>query len=149
MPDKQKPGNRMPWLVPNLTVKDIKLSSEFYAKAFNFIAKGTSQGEADIAWHAELRYKDQVIIISKEGIPGKTTLTPKNTGFPSSMNLYFYCDNVDTVFQQAILAGAEVKNAPMDTQWGDRIAIVSDFDGYYWVIASVNAGIGGESHDPR
>ncbi len=136
MSKEPRPLNRMPWLVPNLTVKDIASAAEFYAKAFNFYCKGTSLGNDNIPWHAELQYKDQIIILSKEGIPGKTTLTPKNNGTPSSMNLYFYCDNADTIFHQSILAGAEVRNPPADTQWGDRIAIVSDLDGYYWVIAT-------------
>jgi uncharacterized glyoxalase superfamily protein PhnB len=131
-----RPLNRMPWLVPSLTVKDITGASEFYAKAFSFISKGNSLGEDNTPWHAELQYKDQIIILSKEGIPGKTNLSPKKTGMASSMNLYFYCEDVDTIFHQAILAGAEVRNPPVDTQWGDRIAIVSDLDGYYWVIAT-------------
>jgi uncharacterized glyoxalase superfamily protein PhnB len=136
MESEARPLNRMPWLVPNLTVKDISVACNFYAKAFNFVTKGASEGHDGSPWHAELQYKDHVIILSKEGIPGKTTSTPLTNGLPSSMNLYFYCDDVDKIFHQAILAGAEVKAQPMDTQWGDRIAIVSDPDGYYWVIAT-------------
>jgi uncharacterized glyoxalase superfamily protein PhnB len=134
--EKDRPLNRMPWLVPNLTVKDVTIAAEFYAKAFNFIPKGFSNGNDGTEWHGELQYKDQVIILSKEGIPGKTTSTPIQNGCPSSMNLYFYCDDVDTIFHQALVAGAIVKSPPTDTQWGDRIAIVSDQDGYFWVIAT-------------
>ena len=101
------PINRMPWLVPNITVRDVTTASEFYAKAFNFSIKGSTLGEDQTSWHAELRYKDQVIILSKEGTPGKTTASPLTNGTPSSMNLYFYCDDVDVVFHQAVLAGAE------------------------------------------
>lgn len=136
MSQEARPLNRMPWLVPNITVQDVTKAAEFYAKAFSFTQKGATRGEDNSDWHSELQYKDQIIVISKEGIPGKTTYSPKTNGAPSSMNLYFYCDNVDAIFHQAIAAGALVKNAPIDTQWGDRIAIVEDLDGYFWVIAS-------------
>lgn len=130
------PINRMPWLVPNITVRDIAAACEFYSKAFSFVVKGTSEGDDNTAWHAELRYKDQVIVLSKEGIPGKTTASPYTNGLPSPMNLYFYCDDVDKIFHQAVIAGAKVRSQPMDSQWGDRIAIVSDLDDYFWVIAT-------------
>lgn len=136
MSQEPRPLNRMPWLVPNLTVKDVTAASEFYAKAFSFYPKGSSLGEDNTAWHAELQYKDQIIILSKEGIPGKNALSPNSNGSASSMNLYFYCDDVDAIFHQAILAGATVRTQPVDMQWGDRIAVVSDLDGYYWVIAT-------------
>ncbi|MBA2654127.1 MAG: VOC family protein [Gammaproteobacteria bacterium] len=138
MTEEPRPLNRMPWLVPNLTVKDVGAAANFYSKAFSFFIKGTTSGEDDSDWHAELQYKDQIIILSKEGIPGKTTSTPNNIGLPSSMNLYFYCEDVDKIFHQALLAGAQVKTQPIDTQWGDRIAVVSDLDGYYWVIATAH-----------
>lgn len=131
-----RPLNRMPWLVPNITVEDVVTSSEFYNKAFNFMIKGNTASEGSTPHHAELQYKDQIIVISRQDIPGKTTSTPKHNGIPSSMNLYFYCEDVDAIFHQAIQAGAEAKTPPQDTQWGDRIAIVSDMDGYYWVIAT-------------
>lgn len=136
MSEEPRPLNRMPWLVPNLTVKDVAAASNFYAKAFNFYTKGMTKGDDDTEWHAELQYKDQLIILSKDTIPGKTTSTPQKNGVPSPMNLYFYCDDVDKIFHQAIIAGAEVRSQPADTQWGDRIAIVSDLDGYFWVIAT-------------
>jgi|688.fasta_scaffold1196156_1 uncharacterized glyoxalase superfamily protein PhnB len=138
MSTEARPLNRMPWLVPNITVKDIAIACEFYQKAFDFIVKGSSKGEDESHWHAEIQYKDQIIILSKEGIPGKTTATPHSNGLPSSMNLYFYCENVDRIFHQAIAAGGEVKAQPMDTEWGDRIAIIADPDGYYWVIATAS-----------
>jgi uncharacterized glyoxalase superfamily protein PhnB len=136
MSQETRPLNRMPWLVPNLTVKDVVTAANFYAKAFSFTSKGFSKGNDNTEWHAELQYKDHVIVISKEGIPGKTTSTPFSNGCPSSMNLYFYCDDVDAIFHQAVLAGATVRTQPVDTEWGDRIAIVSDHDGYFWVIAT-------------
>lgn len=132
----QRPKNKMPWLVPNLTVKDVDAACNFYVNALGFRKKGSTEGNDQTTWHAELLYQDHVIILSKEAIPGKMSKTPNNLGSASPMNLYLYCDDVDETFKRAVTHGAIIRTEPANTPWNDRIAIVADPDGYYWVIAT-------------
>lgn len=131
-----RPVNLMPWIVPQLTVKDVDRASQFYVRAFGFTHKGTTPGQDGTSWYAELQYKDQVIILTKESIPGKISKSPQTLQNASPMNLYMYCDDVDSIFKQAVGLGAQSVAEPNDMQWGDRVGIVSDIDGYFWVIAT-------------
>jgi uncharacterized glyoxalase superfamily protein PhnB len=49
--------------------------------------------------------------------------------------LYTYVDNVDEALVRARNAGAGVEDAE-DKPWGDRVAVVTDPDGYRWVLAT-------------
>jgi uncharacterized glyoxalase superfamily protein PhnB len=49
--------------------------------------------------------------------------------------LYTYVDDVDRVLGQAREAGAGVNDAE-DKPWGDRVASVTDPDGYRWILAT-------------
>ena len=49
--------------------------------------------------------------------------------------LYTYVEDVDRALAGAREAGAGVGD-PEDTAWGDRAAVVTDPDGYRWVLAT-------------
>jgi uncharacterized glyoxalase superfamily protein PhnB len=53
--------------------------------------------------------------------------------------LYVYVDDADAVFERARRAGAEVVEAPLDTPYGDRRAMVRDPFGNVFQIAHVIA----------
>jgi len=125
-----------PWVSPYIIVKDVDAATDFYIKAFNFSKKELAPGDDGKSIHAELRYKDQVIMLGKEGAYGGTTCSPATTQVESPMNLYIYCENVDQFHQHAIKAGAESLSAPEDTFWGDRMCRVKCPDGYVWAFAT-------------
>jgi uncharacterized glyoxalase superfamily protein PhnB len=49
--------------------------------------------------------------------------------------LYVYVDNADAVYERALLAGAVTLEAPLDTPYGDRRAMVRDPFGNVFQIA--------------
>ena len=49
--------------------------------------------------------------------------------------LYVYVDDADATFERAVAAGAEVIEAPLDTPYGDRRAMVRDPSGNVLQIA--------------
>lgn len=51
--------------------------------------------------------------------------------------LYVYVPDADATFEQARRAGVEVIEAPLDTPYGDRRAMVRDRWGNVWQIAHV------------
>ena len=54
----------------------------------------------------------------------------------TSVTLHLYVDDVDTVFQAAVDAGAEVVMPLEDCFWGDRYGILKDPFGHRWSVAT-------------
>jgi PhnB protein len=52
------------------------------------------------------------------------------------VGLYLYVQDVDSVFDQAVQAGAKPNMKPADMFWGDRYAQVTDPWGHIWSIAT-------------
>ena len=50
--------------------------------------------------------------------------------------LYVYVDDADVVYRRALDAGARSLEAPLDTPYGDRRAMVADRWGNTWQIAT-------------
>lgn len=135
MSDKSpKPAN-FPWLSPYLIVQNVQQSREFYKKAFGFKDRkgGVNDGAED---HAEMQYKDQVIMIGREGAFGKETMSPKTSRQPQAMSLYMYCENVDEFYAHALENGALSRMVPDTTFWGDRMCSVEDINGFSWAFAT-------------
>jgi len=128
---------QFPWLSPYLTVKDVEKSADFYTKAFDFKVKEVSKDENGTPMHAEMLYKDQLLMFGPEGNWGNfETKTPLTSGINSPINLYIYCEDVDKFYQHAINAGAEGFSAPEDMFWGDRMCRLKCPNGYVWAFAT-------------
>jgi uncharacterized glyoxalase superfamily protein PhnB len=139
-------GNKMTWrpmncsqCIPSLVVKDAKKAIEFYTKAFGFkLHEDTSTDEKGDIQHAMLQLGECTIMLSPEGAYDMPHKTPSTSGIPSPLALYIYVPNVDTLYKQAIAAGARSLEAPMDSFWGDRFCKISDLEGYEWMFATHN-----------
>jgi lactoylglutathione lyase len=59
----------------------------------------------------------------------------KTTATSGASALYTYVDDVDAAIGRARQAGAAVDEAE-DKPWGDRVAAVTDPDGYRWMLAT-------------
>ena len=55
---------------------------------------------------------------------------------PMPMMLHLYVEEVDTVFEAALAAGAEVVREPENMFYGDRSGGVRDFSGNQWWLAT-------------
>jgi PhnB protein len=73
---------------------------------------------------AEVRIGDSLVMVSPAG---------KRELFPAY--LYVYVADADRVYQRAIDAGAVSIEAPFDTPYGDRRAMVRDLSGNVFQIA--------------
>lgn len=51
--------------------------------------------------------------------------------------LHVYVDDADETYRRAVAAGAETLEAPLDTPYGDRRAMVKDRWGNVWQLAHV------------
>ncbi|MBP9764428.1 MAG: VOC family protein [Gammaproteobacteria bacterium] len=125
-----------PWISPYVIVSDVDKAVSFYEKAFGFEKIQVVAGEDNTSWHAELKYKDHLIMFGKGGAYGGKTKPPHESGIESPINLYLYCENVDDFYAHAIKTGAKSLSAPEDMFWQDRMCRVQDPDGYIWCFAT-------------
>ncbi len=125
------------WLTPYLTVEDPGASINFYEKAFGFNRGNVMEGKDGNIMHVEMGYQGTTIIMfAPENAWGSTMKTPAHSKVELPINLYVYCENVDSIANLARAAGAQVLMEPIDMFWGDRIAKILDPDGYLWTFAT-------------
>jgi PhnB protein len=106
-------------VTPRIIVSGAEKLVDFVRGVFG--ATGDYRPEAP----AELRIGDSIIMISDAGVRE-----------PMAACLYIYVENADEIWQRAVKAGAQSIEAPLDTLYGDRRAMVKDAWGNTWQIAT-------------
>lgn len=110
-----------------LAVANISASMDFLEQAFGFsrgVVLADTEGQTR---YAEMRHGSAVVVLVRKG----DGMTPTG-GAPA---LYTYVEDVDRAASKARQAGAGVEEAE-DKPWGDRVAVVTDPDGYRWMLAT-------------
>jgi uncharacterized glyoxalase superfamily protein PhnB len=125
----------MSWLSPYLTVKDADKALDFYQRAFGFEKKNTMPGPDGKTGHAEMTWKDIVIMFGPE-CPTSQSKAPVTSGIVPPVALFVYCEDVDALCTRASAAGAKVVMPPQDMFWGDRMCHLTDPDGHSWHFAT-------------
>ena len=110
-----------------LAVANVNASIEFLERAFGFSRGVVLAGTDGQPRYAEMRHGDSVVMLIPKG--DATAATGGEAG------LYTYVGDVDKALTKARAAGAGVSEAE-DRPWGDRVATVTDPDGYRWVLAT-------------
>jgi uncharacterized glyoxalase superfamily protein PhnB len=136
-----------PWLIPYLTVQDAGKALDFYKRAFGFRQKGEpfTDKEGQIR-HAELEWQDAWIMCGSEVGCDSPSRSPATSGTASPVNLYIYCEDVDTLFARATAAGAKGEIPPSDMFWGDRMCKLVDPDGHSWSFATHTGKVSAPCH---
>jgi PhnB protein len=81
----------------------------------------------------ELRFGDSTVMLADE-FPEMGIVSPQTLG-GTYMALHLMVDDVDTVWQRALDAGAEVFHPLQDSFWGERAGQVIDPFGHRWGLA--------------
>ena len=105
-------------VTPRMVVSDLAGEVEFLRAVFD------ASGDVHDGRPAEMRIGDSLVMVA----PGGTREL-----FPAF--LYVYVDDADEVYQRALAAGAVSIEAPRDTPYGDRRAMVRDPFGNTFQIA--------------
>lgn len=104
---------------------------DFYQRAFGAEEIGDRMtGPDGSVGHAEIRIGDSVVMLADEW-PDGPTQSPTTLG-GSTAALFIYTDDVDTLWEQAIAAGAEELFGLEDQFYGDRSGRVRDPFGHTW-----------------
>lgn len=105
-------------VIPRLVVADVAAQVDFLRRVLGAAADVAAGGPT------EVRIGDAVVLVSEAG---------ERPPFPAF--LYVYVDDCDTVWARAVEAGATTVEAPFDTPYGDRRAMVEDPFGNVFQLA--------------
>ena len=121
-------------ITPYLTVDDGKAAIEFYKRAFGATEVGTMAAPDGRIAHSSLQIGDSKIMLSDK-FPQSSCKTPKELG-GTTVAIFLFVEDVDSVVQDAVDAGATMTMEPADQFWGDRLGEVHDPFGNVWQIAT-------------
>jgi PhnB protein len=119
---------------PYLIVNGAAEAIEFYKRALGateLLRMTDPQGRIG---HAEIRIGDSVIMLADEH-PDMGYRGPRSMG-GSSVSILLYVDDVDTIFDRALSAGATVQRPIANQFYGDRSGKLEDPFGHVWSIAT-------------
>ena len=132
---------------PYLIIRGASDAIEFYKKAFGateLFRFPTPDGKIG---HAEIKIGDSPIMMADE-YPEMGYNSPQTLG-GSPVSVMIYVEDVDTVFNRAVDAGATVKEAVQDKFYGDRIGTLVDPFGHVWHVSTHREDISLEEMEKR
>ncbi|HEY6624098.1 MAG TPA: VOC family protein [Acidimicrobiales bacterium] len=123
-----------PRITPSLIIDGAGAAIDFYADVLGTTVRMRMDGPDKRVGHAELQLGDSVIMLADE-YPDMGYLGPKAVG-GTPVTISVYVDDVDSVFQKALGAGA-TELRPLENQfYGDRSGQFEDPFGHRWNVAT-------------
>ena len=119
---------------PSLHVNDGVNLLEYYKAALGGVETRRIPGADGKLVHAEFKVGDSIVMMS-DAQEAMGTKSPNQLN-GVSMYLYIYTQDVDSAFEKAKAAGAEVLKPVTDMFWGDRVATLRDKSGHIWSVAT-------------
>jgi PhnB protein len=120
-------------ITPNLICRNVTQAIDYYKKVFGATENMRMPGPDGKIMHAELKIGDSTFFL---GEPMTKAAAVPEPGITNLMSIYLYVDDVDTVFNRAVTAGARVDTPLQDMFWGDRTGRITDPFGQQWGIAT-------------
>ena len=121
-------------VTPYLFIQGAAAAIEFYKKAFGAIEIMRMPGPDGKIGHAEIRVGDSKIMLADEN-PNMGARSPKSIGGCPFL-LHLYVPDVDSLFAQAVAAGARVTRPIANQFYGDRSGGVDDPFGFAWYLST-------------
>ena len=121
-------------VTPYLYIKNAPAAIEFYKKAFGATEVFRMAMDDGRIGHAEIKIGDSHIMLADE-FPEMSVRGPQSLG-GTSVGIVLYVEDVDTLANQAIGAGAKVQRPVKNQFYGDRSGTFEDPFGHVWTIAT-------------
>lgn len=134
-------------VTPYLIVANADKAIAFYKEAFAATESMRLNAPDGKVMHAEIRIGDSAIMMTDES-PSCGSLSPQTIG-GTPVSLMVYVEDVDTVVDRAVAAGAKLLMAVADMFWGDRCGTIEDPFGHKWTVATHKEDVSPEEIDRR
>ncbi|MGH8901710.1 MAG: VOC family protein [Egibacteraceae bacterium] len=123
-----------PQVTPYLCIDGASTAIEFYAKVFGATERTRMSAPGGKIGHAEIQIGDSVIMLSDEW-PEMDVRGPKALG-GTAVTIMVYVEDVDTVFERAVSAGAKALGSVENHFYGDRSGQFEDPFGHRWNVST-------------
>lgn len=123
-----------PRVMPYLIVDGASAAIDFYCSVLGATERMRMPAPGDKVGHAELEIGDSLIMLADEA-PEMNARGPRSVG-GTPVSIYVYVDDVDSVFDRAVQAGAKPMQAVEDKFYGDRSGQFEDPFGHHWGVAT-------------
>jgi PhnB protein len=130
-------------IVPHLVVADVDEAVRFYQEAFSAVELYRSPSASGVGQHVHLRvYASLVFLSTEEPAERANRVDMSHLAAPETLGgstcvFQVRVDDVDTIYERSIGAGATPVLSPCDMFWGDRYAWVRDPSGHVWALCAV------------
>ncbi len=121
-------------ITAHLSVREGSKAIEFYQKAFGAQLLHKHMTPDGKVMHAALKIGDSQLLLADE-FPGMSNPAAQTLG-GSPVVLNLYVEDVDTLFNDAVAAGAKVTMPLANQFWGDRYGQIVDPFGHSWALGS-------------
>jgi PhnB protein len=120
-------------ITPHIVVRDAARAAAWYAQALGAEERSRIPLPGGKLMSVELAFGDSTVMVADE-FPEAGVLSPLSVG-GTSVVLNISTDDVDTLWQRALDAGAEVLHPLADAFWGERHGQITDPFGHRWGLA--------------
>ena len=123
-----------PRVMPYLIVDGASAAIDFYCAVLGATERMRLPAPDDKVGHAELQIGDSLVMLADE-FPEMDARGPKTVG-GTPVLLHVYVEDVDSVFDRAVQAGAKALRPVEDRFYGDRSGQFEDPFGHRWDVAT-------------
>ncbi len=123
-----------PQVIPYLSVDGASAAIDFYTTVFGAKERVRMPGPEGKIGHAELEIGDSLLMLA-DTFPDMGGQTPQSLG-GTPVTVMVYVEDVDTVFDRAIKAGATEDRKVENQFYGDRAGQFVDPFGHKWFVAT-------------
>ena len=124
-------------IYPVLKYSAAHTAIDFLERTFGFQRHAMHEGESGEIAHGELRFGDQVAMVSSAG--AGDPVCDEGLGHTT---VYVAVDEVDPLHERAKAAGAEIVMAPTDQDYGSRDFSARDPEGKLWSFGTYRPELG-------
>jgi PhnB protein len=117
----------------HIVVRDAGRAADWYAQALGAEERERIPLPSGKLMSVELAFGDSTVMVADE-FPEAGILSPLSVGGTSTV-LNITTDDVDSLWQRAVDAGAEVVHPLADAFWGDRHGQLQDPFGHRWGLS--------------
>lgn len=127
-------------IIPTMRYKNAQAAIEWLCNAFSFEKHLIIQGENNTISHAQLTYRNSMIMLSTENENeyGKLVKTPERLNGNNTQAPYIIVEKIDEHYEKAIAAGAKILIEIKDEEYGGRGYTCKDIEEHIWNFGSYN-----------
>jgi PhnB protein len=134
-------------VTPYLIVRGAEQALAFYKKAFKASELYRLPMPDGRIGHAEIRIGDSRLMLADE-MPEMKIVSPASLG-GTPVGIALYVEDCDSIFNQAVSAGAKVERPLADQFYGDRSGTLIDPFGHKWTVATHKEDVSAEEMKTR